>query len=465
MKHAIREHLRDFLAVLGLMLLAFGTAGYILSQQRLRFPFVEKKPKEISVEFQNAQAVQPGQGQTVRVAGVEIGQIADIKPKNGVAVVKLQIEPKYKNVIRRGATALLRPKTALKDMFLEVNPGTGPPIPEGGTIPEKNTAPDVNPDEIYAALDADQRDYLKLLVSGLGKGLRGRGGDLREVFRRLEPLHRDLAHVTRATAKRRHALKRLVHNYSVLIREVGRHPDDLERLVTASRDVFSATASQGPNISLAVARLPGALRRTEQTLNQVDRFAPLLRSSLQSLRPAVRRLDATNAAVRPLLRDTEPSLRTQIRPFVRRARPYVRNLSPAARNTARALPNLTKSTRELNRFFNIGAYNPGGAEGLAGKSIPEQRARQEGLLYWLAWTAQNGVSLLNTADAQGPWRRLTICGLPAGVVSSLLGGVLAQLGTQQPDVLNQVLDQLGATPSNLAEKLASASGGFGICNF
>jgi phospholipid/cholesterol/gamma-HCH transport system substrate-binding protein len=464
-KHAIRKHLRDFLAVLGLVVLAFGVAGYILSQQRLRFPLIEKKPKEIYVELQNAQAAQPGQGQTVRVAGVEIGQIADVKPKNGVANIKLQIEPKYKNVIRRSATALLRPKTALKDMFLEVNPGTGPPIPEGGTIPVRNTAPDVNPDEVYSALDVDQRDYLRLFVGGFGQGFKGRGDDLREVLRRLEPLHRDLARVTRATAKRRHALKRLIHNYSVLIQEVSRHPDDLERLVTASRDVFSATASQGPNISLAVARLPGALRRTEKTLNQVDRFAPLLRSSLQSLRPAIRRLNGTNAAVTPLLRDTEPSLRKQIRPFVRRARPYLRDLSPAARDTVRALPDLTTSTSELNRFFNIGAFNPGGAEGLAGKSISEQKARQEGLLYWLAWTAQNGVSLLNTADAQGPWRRLTICGLPPDVVTGLLGVVLAELGAEQPAVLQQVLNQLGATPDNLAQKLVQASGGFGICNF
>ena len=50
-------------------------------------------------------------------------------------------------------------------------------------------------------------------MAGAGKGLRGRGADLREVFRRFEPLHRDLARVTRATARRRVALKRLVHRY------------------------------------------------------------------------------------------------------------------------------------------------------------------------------------------------------------------------------------------------------------
>ncbi len=222
MKVAIRKHFRDFLAVLGLVIVAFGVSGYILSQQRLRFPFVEKKPKEINAELQSSQAVLPGQGQTVRVAGVEIGEIGGVQLKNGVAVVKLQIKPKYKDVIRQDATVLLRPKTPLKDMFLEISPGSGKPVPEGGTLPVANSLPDVNPDEIYEALDSDSRDYLKLLVVGGGKGLQRRGGDLREVLRRLEPLHKDLARVTRAGARRRHALKRLVHNYAVL--DVGARP-------------------------------------------------------------------------------------------------------------------------------------------------------------------------------------------------------------------------------------------------
>ena len=113
------------------------------------------------------------------------------------------------------ATALLRPKTALKDMFLEVDPGHGRVLPEGGRIGVANTAPDVDADEIFAALDADTRPYLKLLVAGAGKGLRGRGEDLNATLRRLEPIHRDLARVTRATAARRRALKRLVHNYGL----------------------------------------------------------------------------------------------------------------------------------------------------------------------------------------------------------------------------------------------------------
>jgi phospholipid/cholesterol/gamma-HCH transport system substrate-binding protein len=465
-KLAIRKHWRDFLAVIGLFLLGLAVATYILSQQDFRFPLIEEKPKRVTIEVENAQAVQPGQGQTVRVAGVEVGRIADVEVENGVAVVQLEIEKEYEDLIREDATALLRPKTALKDMLVEVSPGSGRVLREGERISVANTLPDVDPDEIYEALDEDTRPYLKLLISGAGKGLDGRGDDLGEVFRRFEPLHRDLAQVMSATASRRDALKRLIHRYGRLMTHVGRRPEELQRLVTSSRAVFDALASEDQNISASVAQLPGALRASESALNEVREFAPVLRSSLESLRPPIRKLDETNAAVTPFLRATTPILRDEIRPFVRAARPFTDDLRLAARDVAQAAPDLTLSFEELNRFFNIGAFNPGGAEGLEGKSIAQQRSRQEGLLYWLAWAAQNGTSLFSSADGQGPWRRVTICGVPAAVISGLIGTVLTEIGADNPAFAEELIGGLvggGTQQGSPVDQILDSQ--FGSCNF
>jgi phospholipid/cholesterol/gamma-HCH transport system substrate-binding protein len=460
---AIKKHLVDFLALAGLVLLGLAVGVYILSQQNLRFPFVADSPTTIQIELANAQAVQPGQGQTVRVAGVEVGRISDVELEDGVAVVSLEIEPEYENLIRQDATALLRPKTALKDMFVEVDPGRGKPVAEGGRITVANSLPDIDPDEIYAALDADTRPYLKLLVSGAGKGLRDRGDDLREVFRRFEPIHRDLARVTRASARRRTELKRLIHDYGLLMTELGRHPQDLRRLVTASRSVFDALANEESSISSAVAELPGSLRASERALQRVRVFAPVLQSSLESLREPIRKLPATNEAVIPFLRETTPILRDEIRPFVRAARPWTDDLRLAARDTAKATPDLKRSFGELNRFFNIGAFNPGGAEGLDGLSVSAQRQRQEGFLYWLAWAAQNGTSLFSTADGQGPWRRVTICGVPAAVLTGIVEGVLADVGASNPTLADQLLGATGPGGASAVDQLLATQ--FGSCNF
>jgi phospholipid/cholesterol/gamma-HCH transport system substrate-binding protein len=409
--HAIRKHLGDFIAILALMAIAIGIAGYILTNQRLRLPLLEDAPFRVKVELPDAQAVQPGQGQTVRVAGVKVGDIGKVEADDGVAVVELQLDAKYEGLVRKDATALLRTKTGLKDMFLEVDPGDGKPLKEGERLPVRNSQTDIDPDEILAGLDADTRDYLKLLIAGGGKGLdEGGGEDLRETFKRFEPLHRDLAQVTEAVARRRANLKRLVHNYGLLTTELATKDREIVRLVRESERVFDAFASEDQNISSFVSKLPGALRTTEGTLAKVDTLGDRLGPSLESLRPAFRKLDDANRAVLPFVREARPIVRNQIRPFTRVLQPNLVNLGLASRDLNAGNPDLATSFEELNRFFNMGAYNPGGAEPLTG-NLSRDRARNEGYLYWLGWVAQVTVSLFNTSDAQGPWRRLSLGGI------------------------------------------------------
>jgi phospholipid/cholesterol/gamma-HCH transport system substrate-binding protein len=209
-----------------------------------------------------------------------------------------------------------------------------------------------------------------------------------------------------------------VHNYGLLMKSLSERDQDLTRLVSASNDVFDAFASENVNLSSAVHKLPSTLRETERTLKKVGPFADLLGPTLNSLRPAVRQLDTANAQVLPLAKEGTPIVENQVRPFVRAARPYVEDLAGAASELTKAVPDLTDSFLELNRFFNIAALNPGGAEGLTGN--PQQdRARQEGYLYWLAWVAQNTVSLFHTADAQGTMRRLSLGGLDCATLTAL----------------------------------------------
>ncbi len=190
------------------------------------------------------------------------------------------------------------------------------------------------------------------------------------MFRRLEPVHRDLARVTRATASRRVALKRLIHRYGLLMQELGRRPGELRRLVSASGAVFGTLA--GESAATSRPRSRGCPARCGPPRARSPRCASsrrLLQSTLESLREPIRELPATNAALTPFFRATTPVLRDQIRPFVRAAAPFTDDLRVAANDLAKATPDLTTSLEETNRFFNMGAYNPGGAEGLGGLSI------------------------------------------------------------------------------------------------
>jgi phospholipid/cholesterol/gamma-HCH transport system substrate-binding protein len=403
---------RRLLAIVGLAAVAALVSAYILDQQRLRFPW-EEAPLRLRAEFSTAQAVTAGQGQTVRVAGVRIGDIGDVELEDGRAVVELVIDPSYEGLVRTDARALLRPKTGLKDMFIDLEPGSGRPAREGFTIPVSATAPDVNPDEILAELDAPTRDYLKLLISDAGRGLKGRGLDLRELLRRFEPTHRDLARVNTAVAVRRESLRRLISSLNLLNRELAAHGDDLAGLVTSSAAVMREFAAEQENVAGAVRELPSTLSRTTDTMGRLERYAALLGPTAERLRPAARALDPANEAVLPLAREATPLLRDDIRPLVREARPVVRDLRPAARNLARATPALGRAFGRVNHFLNLLAFNPAGREG------PENAARQEGYLFWAAWLQHMATQLFSTADAHGTFRPVTVAA-PCATVEQLV---------------------------------------------
>jgi phospholipid/cholesterol/gamma-HCH transport system substrate-binding protein len=422
-KRAIQKHLKDFISLIVLFLISIGVAGFIVYNQDARpsLPLFESTPKVLYFEFSDAQAVTPGQGQTVRVAGVQVGKIVASRPRNGIAQVKTEIMPEFWNKIhvKSDATALLRPRTGLKDMFIELDPGgKGAPVPDGGTIPVENTSPDIDPDEVLSAFDTDTRSYLQLLINGAGKGFKNRGNDLNQIFKALGPTQRDLNRVTSAIAERRLALKELIHRYGDLTNTLADKDKEIKTLVTASDAVFKSFASQQANISSAVSKLPPTLSQTARTLSKADAYARLLRPTLNDLRPAFRQLDTTNHQVLPFAREAYPIVKNKIRPFVQTARPTVRNLRPAAVNLARATPSFTATFHELNRFFNMAAYNPGGKEGLK-PTLAGNQARNEGFLFFASWLGETTDSMFSTSDALGPFRR-ALFGLSCDTIKNQL---------------------------------------------
>ncbi len=211
----------------------------------------------------------------------------------------MDVDPEFKGLVHTDASALLRPKTGLKDMFIELTPGTkrAPTAPADFMIPIRNTLPDVNPDEILASLDVDTRDYLKLLVGGAGQGLSKRGNDLKEVFRRFEPTHRDLARVTVKVAERRENLRRLIHSLDQLNGELAVKGKELSQVVSASSEVFNAFASEQASVSRAVGDLPGPCRRRRR------RSARSRRSQTSWVRPS-------RACGPPCASSTRPTVRS-----------------------------------------------------------------------------------------------------------------------------------------------------------
>ena len=397
-----RRSLAELAAIVALVVLAIPISAYILDHQRLRWPWEDVIALE--AEFRNAQAVAPGQGQNVTIAGVEVGEIAKVETEDGLAVVTVELEPDEVGPVYRNATMFLRPKTGLNDMTIQLDPGRPEPGLEGGgrlgdgdRIPVAQTTTNVNPDEVLAHLDADTRRYLAVFANAGGQGLKGRGPDLRALLEATQPTLEQSARVARAIADRREKLRRLIHNLRVLSSAAAEKDGELASLVEASSDVLETVGAREADLAAGVERLPGALRSTRRALHEGRGLAEELRPAARDLRPLVRELTPAMVEVRPLLRDAEPILREDLRPLVREATPLVADLRPSVRDLEPTTSDLVRTGKVLNYVANELGYNPPGPE--------------EGYLFWTAWFIHNANSILTTEDAHGAtWRGLAMVG-------------------------------------------------------
>jgi len=393
----MRKNAKWLGAIAGLALIATVVGGYILGQQRFHLPsavpvlgsdFVDYK-----AELPTAQSITPGQGQTVNIAGVPVGELSDVQLKDGRAVVTMKIERKY-TPLYKDASGLVRPKTGLNDMLVELIPGTkaAGELPEDQPIAVSSTLPNINVDEILASLDGDTRSYLQLLVGAAGEGLGGNGKRLSAAIRRLEPTARDTDRITRQLATRRENVRRVIHNFRTLSEALGAKDEQLGQLVDSSGAVFRAFANQDARLREALRLLPDTLGETRTALAKADKLAGELGPTLRDLRPAARALGPSLTATRPFLRDTTPVIRDQLRPFARDVLPTVKILRPAARDLAIATPKLTSALKTANYLLNTLAYNPPGDA-------------EEGYLFWLSWANQAAGTVFGLQDAHGPIRR------------------------------------------------------------
>ncbi len=151
------------------------------------------------------------------IAGIQVGKISSVDLEDGHAVVGMDIEPKYLELIHPNANLLLRPKTNLNDMTIEIDPGTGRRHVEAGhRFPLSRTEPSIQFEAFLSTLDADTQQYIQLLVAGGAQGIGGRGRQLSGAFRRLQPFAHYIADLNRAVAQRRLALARTIHSFGEL---------------------------------------------------------------------------------------------------------------------------------------------------------------------------------------------------------------------------------------------------------
>jgi len=388
-----RGRRKDTIAIIVLAIAGIVMMLGIFIQQKASLPawlpLVGEEFDQVTAEFATAQAVTPGQGQAVVIAGIQIGKVTSVDLEDGHAVVGMDVEPKYMELIHPNATLLLRPKTNLNDMTVEISPGTGKEhIEDGAHFTLSQTQPNTNLDAFLATLDADTRQYIQLLVAGGAQGIGGRGKQFGNALRRLQPFVHYVAKLNKAVAGRRVALARSIHDFGLLTTELSRHDAAIKRFVTSSREALGNFANQQESVQAAFEEFPSALSAARAGLASSNRFSQAAYPTLIELIPQAQALTPAFRATEKLFSETTGPIRDQIRPFTREIRPVLTHGAEAAKPFEKTVRNFGNALGGFNSFLNELSYKPKGS--------------RQSFLFYLPWLNHNFNAAFNLEDAGGP---------------------------------------------------------------
>lgn len=337
---------KNVVAIAVLLTLGLVASGWILGNQRFNAPWSDKFT--LTAEFEAVPGVAPGNGQEVRVAGVMVGQIAraEVGP-TGKAQLVMELEPDVE--LYRDARLVLRPKSPLNEMYVEISPGAPPAerLRSGTTLPVTSTERPIMVDEVLASLDADARSALTALLRESDVALAKAPKDLAPGLTRLSSVSEDLRPVAIELEKRRAHLARLVTAASHIATAIGEDDARLTSLAGNLDTTLASTARGREDLRATLAELPGLSTQLNRATREVTRLSAQLDPTLADigaaadvLPKALRKLTSTARSLDRLLDAAKPTLKV--------ARPVLADLRPVARDLRVALPRLEHTTARLD---------------------------------------------------------------------------------------------------------------------
>jgi ABC-type transporter Mla subunit MlaD len=334
--------------------------------------------------FDNVAAAVPGED--VKVAGAKVGVIEsmDVTPDNKAAVVLRIDEPGFER-FHQDARCTIRPQSLIGEKFVECEPGT-PDSPELETIPDgqpgagqhllpvERTSSPVDLDLVNDVMRLPYRQRLSILLSELGTGLAGRGGELNAVIHRANPALRETDRVIEILARQNRVLADLARDSDTALAPLARERRRVSGFVQQANRTAEATAERRDDIERALQRLPHVLPELRSTLSDLGSFADQTTPVARDLGRAAPDLDRFLRRLGPFSRAAVPGLRSLSQatdvggPALDRSRPLLedlRDFSGQLRPLSLDLDELTRSldkTGAIERamdylFFQVAAIN------------------------------------------------------------------------------------------------------------
>lgn len=282
---------------------------------------------------------------TVKLAGLEVGQISDIEyTERGTVLVSMKVDDGVLDKLGREPSASLQPRTLLEGLHsVELVRGGGVgSFPEDGVIPLNRTSLAVGLDSVLESLPRPTRESLRNVVARFDATLRADGqGAVRELLHDAPATLQPAGVVLNAARGTQPGddLPRLVTNLEATAEVLTRQDGQLDSVVSNLAQVTNVLAAGSQPLAASIATLPGTLRDTRTGLTDLRGILDRLTVTADSARPTAAELD-------PLLRELNPvlvearQLLTDLRPLLDDARPLVQQLAPVSQQATSVLDDL-----------------------------------------------------------------------------------------------------------------------------
>lgn len=325
---------RDVTALTIIVVVGLVTASVLKSQLGGTLPWSDETV--VKAEFQQVPGLNPSSQNGVTIAGVKVGSVTETEATDhGTAIVTMTLEGNHE--VHRDARAVLRPKNALNEMQIELNPGTegAAVLDDDGVIPLENTERPIQADEVLEGLDERSQLALTDLLVESDVALARAPQNLPEGLDASSDALGTLKPVVTELRTRRLRIAKLVTALADISTAVGESDKRAVRLADATSRTLETLASSDEQLRQSLRQMPGlsrelrsALASTQKLTDQLDPTLDGLDAASQELPGALRRLRSTVGNLDKTLDATKPTL-DQAVPVIADLRPLVNDVRTA----------------------------------------------------------------------------------------------------------------------------------------
>jgi phospholipid/cholesterol/gamma-HCH transport system substrate-binding protein len=284
-------------------------------------------------------------GNEVRAAGVQVGQVKDIQLVDGHAKVTLDVDPGVLP-LHRDASLVVKPVNLLGENYVDLDAGSASePFMDSAVIPTDQTKTEVTLQDVLNTFHEPTAASLAAVVTALGEGLEGNGGEAAAAIKALAPAMENAEDLGALLEDQNGVLDALTTRLDPVTGAIAADNGAvLDRLVSSTQTMLSAVTADHEALEQTLVELPGTLRSAQATLREFGGVADEATPTLEAIRPITDDLSQVTAEIQRFADAADPAL-ASLTPVLAHADALLDQAAPAVAELRNASPHLRRTAK------------------------------------------------------------------------------------------------------------------------